>query len=179
MTGITKPVPDEDAAVESLLRRVMVERTYGIVRGYDLIFTDKGIVFVMVEAALAVGIRTGIPAGVSGGMGGGMPGGEGAFIGGLFGSTLFSVLSPKKSSANYDKSTIASLLDDKYDFYVPYDSVKNISFDKRFFYMRLLIVSELGKVRCNFPHDSFETVRKIMSLRLEDKIDKRTLLAFD
>jgi hypothetical protein len=168
--------PDEASSVEGILQGVMVERQFGIIRGYDLIFTDKGIVFVMVEGAWAVGLRTGIPAGVSGGMGGGMPGGEGAFIGALAGSTLLVALSRMKSPKNSTDGTIAKLLDGKYDFYVPYDSVGCVRFDKRFFYTRMLIISELGKIRCNFPHDVFAVARDMIFPRLESKVDKRGLI---
>lgn len=60
--------------IVAILPNVQVQRTFGMVREYEIIVVENGLFFHLTTGAWRLGIRQGITGGISGGLGGALPG---------------------------------------------------------------------------------------------------------
>lgn len=145
--------------VNAILTNIQVQRTFGIVREYDIIITEMGFFFHLVTGAWRLGIRQGIPGGISGGLGGALPGGEGAFIGGLLYPTLKDYFESKSNADKLRINNSQQSNDNKYDFYINYNDIKNIVIGKKWNGLGgMTLYTMSGKIKCEFKSESVDEV---------------------
>ena len=151
--------PNGSEKVVAILPNVQVQRIFGIVREYEIIVVENGLFFHVTTGAWRLGIRQGVPGGISGGLGGALPGGEGAFIGGLLYPTLKDYF---ESKGNADKRRINNSQqsnDNKYDFYINYNDIKNIVIGKMWNGLGGMTLHTMsGKIKCEFRPESIDEV---------------------
>lgn len=160
--------PTENEKIEAILIDIQVERFFGIIRQYDIVFSERGLLFFLKTGALSLGIRQGVSGGVSGGLGGALPGGEGAFIGGLLYPTLREFLeSRKKTEDQY--SDIMDMLDkNKHNFYINYYDIKKVVLEKKWNGLGGMSIYTInGKIRCEFPKELLNEVSEKFNAKVK------------
>jgi len=158
--------PDDKEAVDGVVMKVQVMRKTDTAREHDIIFTDRGVLFVLVSRALMVGARHGIPNGISSG------------IGGALGIVIRAAIGPatphtnEKAREKYGGLTLKQIMEnDENNFYLPHLSINAVAVKKRLMgTCGMNFETTEGKIQCEFPKDLLNEVREIVNVRLGSRL---------
>jgi hypothetical protein len=156
--------------IEAVFKNVQVQRTFGIVREYDIIFTDKGILFILVAGAWKVGVRDGLAAGVAGGLGGAV----GSGISHAIWATLRNSLGQSKNKIReqYYRMDVKEMLSaNEYNLYFPHSAITKVTVKKKLMGQGGMNIETVdSKVQTEFPKELLDSVRSTVSVRLSGQL---------
>ena len=165
-------IPPESDGIVAILGNVQVQRVFGIIREYDIVLSDTGMLFFLTRGAIDLGIRQGLSGGVVAGVGAGLPGGSGAFLAGLFGPTLKEFFESRKYSMQNKYQNLTEMLTkNEYNFFIRYSSIHKVSIKKKWNGLGgMRILSSKGKIDCEFALENLDGIKERLALIMGDKV---------
>ncbi len=155
---------DPGSEIKSAVEDVYGQFGYvGVARRYDIIFTDRGVLFAVTVGALKAGVAAGVRGGLVAGGGAG-----GAAASGAMSRTEEDMA--KGGFADGSRTAAEILALDKNNRFIPYDNVKSISIKKGLGSGKLTIESTEGRFYAQFPNERVDPILKVLTPELVAKM---------